>query len=283
MKRMSIIAVLILVLMVSALAGCNPATINVETNDSTDSNGTDGENKTPVTDGEDQTSETNEENDNDETQHTDEYVTVGKIIEFKENTVTVLAGDIAKDYTVDAANAKEFYIDETVGVIEIAEGNYQLERYTDADPTVRFTSGGYRIMSVSGIVKEAGEEKLVITTDDGELSFDISDDVSVSTDVNVIVDYFELKPNSDDKVFLAVYDEASKMSLTIKSIERTETGYMQITTVDDNDMEYIVFTVSGTVLNCSHADFAEGDAITIYPGEIREVSLTEIDAKMILK
>lgn len=284
MKKISIVAVLILVLMVGALAGCNPATINVETNDTTDSNGTGGENQTPVTDGEDQNpdDQTNEDNDSGE-EPTDEYSTVGEIIGFKENAVTILTGDITEDFEIDAENAKEFYIGETVGIKEISEGKYQLERYEDTDHDMRFTTEGYPIISVSGTVKEAAEGKLVITTDNGNLTFEIGEDTELSEGANVIVDYFEFQPDSEEKILLAVYDEASKMSLTIKSIERTEAGYMQITTANDKDLEHIVYTVDGTVLNCSHADFSEGDTITVYPGEIREISPIEIDAKMILK
>lgn len=284
MKKISIVAVLIVVLLVGALAGCNPST-----NDNDADTVTDGTNQTPdgqtPADGEDQTpvDPTDEDNDNDAEEPGDEYATVGEIIEFKENTVTVLTGDIAEDFEVDTENAKEFYIGETVGIKKASESKYQLERYEDTDHAMRFTTEGYPIITVSGTVKEAAEGKLVVTTENGDITLDAGKDVALEAGAEVIVDYTEFQPDSEEKIFLAVYDEASKMSLTIKSIERTEAGYMQITTVDDKDLENIVYTVDGTVLNCSHTDFAEGDTITVYPGEIREISPTEIDAKMILK
>lgn len=285
MKKISIVAVLIVVLIVGALAGCNPSTDNTGTDTVTDGGNQTPDVQTPTTDEEDQTpvDPTDGDNDNDTEQPTDENATVGEIIEFKENAVTVLTGDIAEDFEIDAENAKEFYIGEIVVVKKVSEDKYQLERHADTDPTVRFTTEGNPIITVNGTVKEAAEGKLVITTENGDLTFDAGEKVEVAADAKVIVDYTELQPDSEEKILLAVYDEASKMSLTIKSIERTEAGYMQITAVNDKDLEHIVYTVAGTVLNCKHADFAQGDTITVYPGEIREISPTEIDAKMIIK
>lgn len=287
MKKFSIVAVLIVVLIVGSLVGCSPKDKDSTVDPVTDGTDQTPDVQTPTTDGDDQNpddQDTDSDKDNEDGQQpTDKYATVGEIIEFKENAVTVLTGDIAQDFAVDADNAKEFYIGETVGVKKESEEKYLLERYADADPTARFTTEGNPILTANGTVKEVAEGKLVITTENGELSLKAGDDVTVKADAKVIVDYTQTAPDSEEKILLAVYDEASKISLTVKSIERTEAGYMKITTADDKDVEKIVFTVAGTVVNCNRTDLSEGDTITVYPGEIREISPIEIDAKMIIK
>lgn len=212
----------------------------------------------------------------------DEYETAGEIMEFTEEGVSILTGDIMEDFAIDAEQAKTFYLGETVGVKKMEDGTYTLERIK-VDPEARYTTEGLMIMTVSGTVKSVDGSKFVVTSEEGDLSFDNGDAVELEKDAKIIVDYFELDPSAEEKVLYAYYDEASKMSLTVKEISRTQDGQMMLSAEDENGGRFEVSVAADTVVNFDRTELKPEDKITVYPSVIMESDPAQVEVKMILK
>lgn len=212
----------------------------------------------------------------------DDYVTIGEIIEFEKDGVHILTGDIAEIFKVDKENLEGFYLGETVGVKEVGDNKFELEAYKQNDFTVRHTSMGDIISTVTGKVKEVNGKKLVISTKDGDIEFEAYDELFYEKGMEVTVDYIEIQQGAE-KTVLDIYDEASKIELTVKNISRAQNGKMILATEDAKDLKYEVYVLVSTVLNFNHSDLKVDDKIVVYPGEIRESYPAQVDAKMIKK
>ncbi|WDV46445.1 hypothetical protein PV797_01815 [Clostridiaceae bacterium M8S5] len=210
----------------------------------------------------------------------DKYVTIGKIIGFKENGVDVLTGDIAMHYSVDKNELKNFYLGEYVGVVKLDDNKYKLESYKVDDFSVRYTNMGDKILTVTGEVVNIKDKELVIKVDEKEIVFIGDEQIAITIGATVTIDYLEDKGNGNKKI-LQVYDESSALDFTIKSISRAKDGTMVLETEDDKGLKNKVYVMG--VLNFNHGDLKVGDKITVYPKEIREIYPQEIDTLKIIK
>lgn len=212
----------------------------------------------------------------------DDYVTIGEIIEFEKDGVHVLTGDIAEIFRVHKENLQGFYLGETVGVKEVGDNKFELETYKHNDFTIRHTSMGNIISTVSGKIKEVNHKKLVINTKDGDMEFEAHSELFFEKETEVTVDYIEFKSGAE-KIVLDIYDETSKINLTVKNISRAKNGTMVLNTEDDKVIKYEVYVLGKSVLNFNHSDLKANDKIIVYPDVIRESYPAQIDAKMIKK
>ncbi|MFS1511926.1 hypothetical protein VQL36_05750 [Chengkuizengella sp. SCS-71B] len=63
-------------------------------------------------------------------QHENQYETIGRFVEFKENTVVVKTGDITKEFKVDKESKEDFFWNgEKVRVKKVDENKFELESY----------------------------------------------------------------------------------------------------------------------------------------------------------
>lgn len=210
------------------------------------------------------------------------YVTIGKIIEFEKDSVHVLTGDIAEAFNVDKEKAKDFYLGETVAVKEVDNNEFELEVYKKSDFNVRHTNMGEIITTISGKIKEVNGNKFILETKDGDISFEAYNELTLENGREVTVDYIEFQPGNGEKTLLDIYDEVSKINLTVKKIRRAEnTGMMIIDTEDKDALKYEVYVLGKSILNFNHSDLKADDKITVYPEAIREIYPAQIDAKMI--
>lgn len=216
---------------------------------------------------------------NKDTSNIDEYETVGEIIQFNENEVHILTGDIAEIFKIDKDSMKDFYLGETVGVKKIEEGKYELEKYKVDNFEVRHTSMGELISTVSGKVKEIGKTKFTITTEDKDIEFESYNELHFEEGAKLTVDFIQ---RGEEYILINFYNENSKIDLTVKEIRRAEnTGVMILDTEDNDGMKYEVYVLESTVINFNHSDLKDNDKITVYYEIIRESYPAQIDAKMI--
>ncbi|PAB60302.1 hypothetical protein [Anaeromicrobium sediminis] len=209
-----------------------------------------------------------------------EYYTVGEIIEFEENAVHVLTGDIAEVFKVDKHSMTDFYLGETVGVVKLGEDSYKLDRYKIKDFSIRHTNMGQIIETIEGTVKSVDKQFFEINTKDGVMKFNAYKDIYLEIGEKITVEYLEF---GDQKGLVQFYNEDSKIDLVVKGINRLdETGIMKVNTVDSNGNEYKVYVLGSTVLNFNHSDLKVEDKITVYPEVIREIYPAEIDPKKIV-
>ncbi|WP_105617282.1 hypothetical protein [Vallitalea okinawensis] len=210
-----------------------------------------------------------------------DYETVGEIIAFEDNGVHILTGDIAEIFKIDQDSIKDFFIGETVGVKRIDNNEFELKKYSVDDFSMRYTSMGELITSVVGTVKEINSNQLILSTDKGEIIFELYEKLEVENGTQLTIDYI-VRDHSN--YLLSYYLEGSKIDLVIKGISRAEnTGIMVLDTEDENGLLYEVYLLGGTTLNFNHSDLKVNDSISVYPQVIRESYPAQIDAKMITK
>lgn len=225
----------------------------------------------------------NKENIKDGQMSIDKYDMVGEIIEFREDSVDILTGDIAQNYKVDKNKLKEFYLGETVGVKRNESGNYDIESFIvkDKNYDIRHTSMGLMIESKKGTVNKITDSKLTLQTKEGDMEFNLYSPIEVEKGANIIVDYTTM---GGEMSLIQYYNEASKLELTVKKIERAEkTGVMIIEAEDNENMKYVVSVDSGTVLNFSHSTLKVDDKIVVYADLIKESYPAQVGAKKIEK
>ena len=207
------------------------------------------------------------------------YETVGEIVIFEENAVHVITGDIVEIFKVDKDNIKNFYLGETVGVKKANEDEFELEKYKADDFDARHTNMGELISTISGKVKEVNNSKFIISTEDGDLDFELYKEVLLEKGTELTVDYLK---REEGNILIDFYNESSKIHLTINNLKRAEnTGIMILDTEDKDGVTYEVYVLGATILDFNHSDLKEKDKITVYPETIREIYPAQIDAKMI--
>lgn len=210
------------------------------------------------------------------------YYLVGNIMEFKDNAVAVISGDLIEDISIDNDVLKKFYLGETVGVKKISDDKFELEHFKNEDFSVRHTTMGQIIQSVSGIAKEYNDTILKVETDEGVLEFETgTENLMVVIGGKITIEYFT--DDTSQKIFLNYYDESLILDLTVSEITRVDDGMMVIKTVDTEGIEYHVNVLSGTVLNFNHSDLKVNDTVKVYPNVIMESSPAQVDAKKIVK
>lgn len=210
-----------------------------------------------------------------------DYETIGEIIKFEENKVHILTGDIASTYEIDEENLKEFYLGETAGVIKDSEGKCQLKKYKIEDFSVKHTTMGELILQATGKIKSVNKDRLIITTEEGDIEVEFSEDALLAVGTEISVEYLE---RDGKNILIQYYYENSKMDMTVKKISRSEnTGVMVLDTEDVDGMKYVVYVLENTDLNFNHSDLKVDDKITVYAEEIRESYPAQADAKRILK
>lgn len=202
----------------------------------------------------------------------DQYKWVGQIIDYKEDGVHIISGDVIDIF--DVSNGKEFYLGETVGVKEV-EGVLVLERILNKDFSTRHTYMGEIIKSQKGIFEESDEESLTIKVDGKVVKYSTYQKYECEKGNEITIDYI----NRDGRNYVIdLFNEDNKLELNIKSIERAEnTGIMILNTADNKGVEFIVYVTSRAVLNFNHVDLVNGDKIVVYPEVIMESYPAQVD------
>lgn len=215
-------------------------------------------------------------------QNPDDYERLGKIMDFTEEGVHVLVGDMVITFQIDAEKTKDFYLGEVVRVTKVNYDEFELGKYELKDFDTRYTITGdigELILRTSGTVKEVNEDKFTITAEGRDLKFRSDKSILLQRGAKVIVEYVE---KEDGNILVDFYNEASKLDLIVKDIRRMDnTGQMLLSTESKDGMKYHVYILATTVLNCNYSDFKVDDEIEVYADFIRESYPAQVDAKMI--
>jgi len=187
-----------------------------------------------------------------------DYYTVGEIIQIEDNTVHILTGDVAEIFEVSQETLKDFYLGEIAGIVKEGEEN-KLTKYKVQDFSVRFTGMGLMIESITGEIIEATDEKLVLKTEEGEMTFTVNEKVFYELGNRVTVDYM----SREDNYLMAVYDETNKLTTEVISIERAEDGSFILNLGENGEVAYVA-NVSRAVVNFNYSDIKPGDKLDVY-------------------
>jgi len=209
-----------------------------------------------------------------------EYETVGDILQFEDNAVHILTGDIAQIYKVTNKNAKDFYVGETVAIKKISNDSFELVKYKLENFEVRHTNMGQQILKSDGTIKELTKDSLVLTTENGDLSFTFHDDIYLEKGTDLTVEYLQMGKRN---YLVQFYDENYKLDLKITKVNRLKDGSMKLNTETSDSIKYNVTVSPSTILELNFSDLKKDENITVYPNVIKEIYPAEVEAKLIRK
>ncbi|MCK4257953.1 MAG: hypothetical protein KAX49_03195 [Halanaerobiales bacterium] len=208
------------------------------------------------------------------------YITVGEIIYFDKDRVHILRGDTIEIFNVSKESFTNFYLGEIVAVFEMDENIYDLRKFLVSDFSAQYTTMGMPIYHIKGFIKSTDGKKIVIKTIEDEITINTYTEIHLPKGMNVIADYINFDGENE---LVDIYNENSKLTLTITKIKRVEnTGAMILSTKDENGMEYEV-SVSEAIVNFNYSELEKGVKITVYYDKIRESYPIQVDAKMIFR
>lgn len=207
-------------------------------------------------------------------------ITVGEIMQFDGDYIHIIAGDLVEVFEYDAAQAEGFYLAQTIQLIK-GEDKNSLEPFIIEDFSVRHTNMGHPLDSASGIVTSVEKEMVSVEVEGKEIELITYEEqfISVGTEVSVV--YMTFGDNEAPSL-IALYNEDSKLELTVKEISRGEEGRMLLAMTDVDGGEYSVNLSSGTVeLNIS--EVAVGDVLIVYHEGIMESWPMQVQNTLITK
>lgn len=188
-----------------------------------------------------------------------EYDMIGEIIEFRENEIHVLGGDVVEVYSVKNEVLSNFYLGETVG-LTLNGDVYDVEPYIIKDFTRRFTTMGDRIESITGEVTISSSDSITIESELEELVFDIDEPVFAEIGNIITVDYLQI---GEEKYILEIYNETNKFTTTVIAISRGEDGSFVVSLGEGTEITHIG-TLNNSVINFNMSELKVGDELDIY-------------------
>lgn len=210
--------------------------------------------------------------------NTENFVTVGEIIEIQSNEVHIITGDVAEIFNVSNDDLKNFYLGQIVSVTEEGENEYSLMPYNNTDFMQNYTSMGQIITRLSGTVISRSDESAVLMTENGELTVNISPTTVLEENAEYEFDIIEFEEN--DLFLFNAYHMTSKLTLTITDLNRLENGELQVSASDNNNGNYTINTYSA-VKNFNLTDLSIGQELEVYPNSIMESYPVQIIASRI--
>lgn len=209
-----------------------------------------------------------------------EVITAGEIMEFKENYVAIITGDIVESYEFDKKQINDFYIGQNVEIIK-AEKSNQLKALLIENFENRYTSMGDLLEQFSGTLTNITEENIKIKSEDKEIEISLYSPIDYKIGNHVSVYYFSY--SADEKASLFdIYNEDTKLELVVNNITRTEKGHMQLEMKDSKNETYVV-DASNCYLELNLSEIKIGDTLEIYHKGTSEKSPTKVKATLIKK
>jgi len=196
-----------------------------------------------------------------------EFDIIGEVIEIDENRVHILFGDIIEIFEV--SNATEVYLGETVQVVG-DQGNQSLKPFMIENFAMKHTNMGHIIEVAKGSVVSVKQDVLTLKTDRGEIVFETFEMADLDIGMEVEVEYVLFNGPEGEKSVLKVLPLDLNMTMTIESIERSESGLLIFKGVEESGMESYVDISTGTNDNFNLSELKVGDTVEVIPEVIME-------------
>ncbi|MCH4890007.1 hypothetical protein EZV73_20680 [Acidaminobacter sp. JC074] len=187
--------------------------------------------------------------------------TIGEIIGFSDNAVDILTGDIAEVFYVSNDQHKDFYLGQTVYVTKETDTEYSLMPYYTEDFSIRHTNMGHMILRMTGEVVSIDGETILVSTDEGEKSLQINEDIFV--EVGKSYEFDVIFFNEDDLMVSGFYSADEKITVTIDGLERNDQGELIISGTSTDGMTYMIPTYAAAK-NFNFTDLKVGATIDFY-------------------
>lgn len=196
-----------------------------------------------------------------------EVITVGEIMAFDKETIHIISGDLVQVYNFDTSQASAFYLNQKVQLLK-GEGQNILESYIVDDFSQRYTNMGHILTEIKGVIKSVTGDEIVINNDVEDLSIQIFQPIEYVEGTNVTL-YHMTFAEGEEPSLVSIYNEDSKLKLTVKSIDRSPSGEMTLDLEDASGGAYNIST-SGCTLELNISEIALGDDLTVYHEGIME-------------
>lgn len=196
-----------------------------------------------------------------------EFDIIGEVIEIDGNKVHILFGDIVEVFAVN--NATEVYLGETVQVLG-DKGNQSLKPFLIENFGMKHTNMGHIIEVTKGSVVSVKEDAITLKTNQGEIVFETFEMADVGIGTEVEVEYVLFNGPEGEKSVLKVLPLDFNMTMTVESIERTESGLLIFKGIEESGMESFVDIAPGTNDNFNLSELKIGDKVEVIPEVIME-------------
>lgn len=207
------------------------------------------------------------------------YSANGKILKIDEQGLHLQDGDQVHIFNVDAERTNELFVGEYVGINKLDGEKFDAVLDTLHDYNVRKTTDGKEIKRILGTVIEIKKDYIKANTNDGEIKLSNPGDFNLNVGEQFMADYVEFDGSNE---MLAFYDEASKISVTIKEITRDKNGMMRIYALSDSNVSYDIMVGADTLTNFMISSLEVNDRLMVYPNDISGDEPAVVDSKLIL-
>lgn len=205
-------------------------------------------------------------------------ITVGEIMQFNDNFVHIITGDLVEVYEYNSENMEEFFLGQTVELIKGEENNY-LKVYAKDDYSISYTNMGHILTQVSGILKTIGEDYIKVESEGEniEISSQLPVKYEIGSQVTVYTVNFDLKPS-----LIMIISEESKLKLKVDELSRGEDGNFNLLLKDDDNGEYSM-NLSYVLCEFDISTIVVGDVLTVYHQGIMESWPMQLDTVLVRK
>jgi hypothetical protein len=209
-----------------------------------------------------------------------DIITIGKIIEFRGDTIHITSGDIVEIFEYDENNTENYYLGQTVQLIKGEKGNYLTEFIkADDDYTIRHSNMGNPINQIPGQLIKVNDKSIVVSNGNDEFLIETYETVEAELGSHLTV----YAMNFGEKTSaIMVLNEDNKLNLTITEINRDDQGSMILLLKDANDGQYTI-NVSASTIELNMSELSVGDELTVYHNGIMESYPMQLDTVLIRK
>ena len=212
-----------------------------------------------------------------------EIITVGDIVDFENQYIHIISGDLIEVFEYDMNLASEFYLGQTVKLVKGENGNV-LNPFIIEDFSIRHTNMGHLIDTAKGKLAAINEDTITVLSEEKEMTFTFYEVPDASVGEQVEVHYMSFGEGSG-KSIVALYRDASKMEMIIREIHRTDGGELMLYTsnVNSENIDYYVTIGSGTVVELNYSEIQVGDSIIVYADVILESYPAQVRASRVIQ
>lgn len=205
-------------------------------------------------------------------------ITIGDIMTFDGDYIHIISGDLVEVFKYDNTSSDKFYLGQTVQLIK-GEQNNHLQVFEKENYSIQHTNMGHPIDQITGKVTTIDTETLIIKNVDG--TFAIKTYNSVHAEIGDQVTVYTMTFDTTLSAVM-VLNEASKLSLEVIEITRSEEGYMNVLAKDADGGEYAL-NLSAASLELDMSTVIVGDTLTVYHQGIMESWPMQLDTILIRK
>lgn len=210
-----------------------------------------------------------------------EFNITGEIMSFDEENVHIRSGDIITPYKINKDQRSQFYIGQSVTLLESTDGVYELQAAEVNPNDAKFTTMGEKIETFTGTVESFKDKLLTVKSEEMTLTFEVNEEKTFEAGRTVEISYFGSAENP--YVYLSAIILDNKVDLTIETLSRTEEGYLFLNLLDETNGAYAM-TLSGQKALFNLSALKIGDTLTVYHDGIMESNPMQINPlRVVLK